>query len=73
MGKLQKQPKPIAAPPEEVKGWALNTDEVMRDINSVIKQCIDQMQKLNQFGLENIGIGDAPNSSTLFRYRRRPR
>lgn len=48
------KPKPIDAPRAEPKGWDLSPDEAMRDLNHILKKCIDQMPKVNKFGIEDI-------------------
>jgi hypothetical protein len=51
---FKNKPKPIDVPREEPKGWDLSHDEAMRNINHIVKQCIDATPKVNKFGIHDI-------------------
>jgi len=53
---FKNKPKPITAPPAEAKGWKLDGDEAMRDINRIVKDVIDGTTKVNNFGIEDINF-----------------
>lgn len=48
------KPKPIDQPHPEAKGWKLSGSEAIRDLNSVMRSCIDSTPKVNKFGIEDI-------------------
>lgn len=51
---FRNKPKSIDIPSEEPKGWDLDDQEAMRDINHIVKSCVDGTAKVNKFGIDDI-------------------
>ncbi len=51
---FRNRPKPIDAPPEHPKGWSAGGDEPLRNLNRIIKETIDTIPKVNNFGIDSM-------------------